>query len=50
MKLNGKKCKEMTISFLRDQPDVSRLCIDGVHLELVHSFKVLGLKLNDKPK
>ena len=40
----------MVISFLQDQPDVPRLCIDGLPLELVHSFKVLGLTLNDKLK
>ena len=45
--LNGKKCKEMLISFLQDQPDVPRLCINGSPLELVHSFKVLDLTLND---
>ena len=50
MKLNGKKCKEMLISFLYDQPDIPRLCIDGLPLELVHTFKVLGLTLNDKLK
>ena len=50
MRLNGKKCKEMLISFLHDQPDVPRLCINGLPLELVHSFKVLGLTLNDKLK
>ena len=50
IKLNGKKCKEMLINFLQDQPDVPRLCIDGLPLELVQSFKVLGLTLNDKLK
>ena len=50
MKLDGNKCKEMLISFFQDQPDVPRLCIEGLPLELVHSFKVLGLKLNDKLK
>ena len=50
MKLNGKKCKEMLISFLYDQPDILRLCIDGLPLELVHTFKVLDLTLNDKLK
>ena len=50
MKLTPKKCKEMLISFLQDQPDVPRLYIDGLPLELVNLFKVFGLTLNDKPK
>ena len=50
MELNGKKCKEMLISFLYDQPDIPHLCIDGLPHELVHTFKALGLTLNDKLK
>ena len=50
MKLNGKKCKEMTIRFLRNQPDIPRLCIDGQLLDLVSSSKVLGVTFNNKLK
>ena len=32
------------------KPDVPRLCINGLPLELAHWFKVLGLTLNDKLK
>ena len=50
MELNGKKCKQMIISFLQNQPDVPRLCIDGLALDLVHSFNAQGLTLNNKLK
>ena len=40
MKLNSKKCKEMLISFLYDQPDIPRLCIDGLPLEHLSYFKI----------
>jgi hypothetical protein len=49
-KLNEKKCKEMIISFLQNQPDLPRLCIDWLPLDLVHSFEALGLTLNNKLK
>ena len=29
MKLNGKKCKEMIVSFARSENDIPRLLIDG---------------------
>ncbi|CAB4042371.1 Hypothetical predicted protein [Paramuricea clavata] len=50
MKLNGIKCKEMIISFLRNETVISRLCIDELSLELVDSFKVLGVTINNKLK
>ena len=50
MKLNGKKCKEMIVSFLRNEIDIPRLCIEETPLELVTSFKVLGMTLNNKLK
>jgi hypothetical protein len=49
MKLNGKKCKQMIISFLQNQPDVPLLCM-GLTLDLVDLFKALGLTLNKKLK
>ena len=50
MKLNGNKCKEMIISFLCVEIDIPRLCMEKVPLELVTSFKVLVVTLNDKFK
>ena len=50
MKLNGNKCEEMIISFLCDEIDIPRLCIENVPLELVTSFKVLVVTLNNKLK
>ena len=37
--MNGKKCKEMITSFLQNQPDILRFCIDGQPLDLVSSCK-----------
>ena len=48
MKLNGKKCKEMMVSFARSENDIPRLLIDGLPLDLVSSFKILGLTMNNK--
>ena len=48
MKLNGKKCKEMIVSLLCNEIDIPRLCIEETPLELVTSFKVLGMTLNNK--
>ena len=42
MKLNGRKCKEMIISFLRCDLDCPILEIDGHQLECVATFKVFG--------
>ena len=40
----------MLNSFVQDQLDVPRLCINESPLELVHWFKVLCLTFNDKLK
>ena len=48
MKLNGKKCKEMIVSFACSENDIPRLLIDGLPLDLVSSFKILGLTMNNK--
>ena len=40
----------MIISFLCDEIDILRLCIENVPLELVTSFKVLVVTLNNKLK
>jgi hypothetical protein len=42
MKLNGLKCKEMVISFLRQSDNYTPLHINDQQLELVTSFKILG--------
>ena len=48
MKLNGKKCKEILISFLQYRlPYDSPIYIDGKQVESVSSFKLLGVMLND---
>ena len=43
MKLNAKKCKELQICFLKEDPQLLPLTIDGHTLETVQSHKVLGL-------
>ena len=52
MKLNGKKCKEMIVSFARSENDIPRLLIDGLPLDLAldlaTSFQILGLTMNNK--
>ena len=40
IKLNGKKCKEMLINFLQDQPDVPCLCIDGLPIRVLSRMSV----------
>ena len=43
MKLNCKKCKEMVISFLQYRlPQENPIYIDGVLVQIVSSFKLLG--------
>ena len=46
--MNVKKCKEMIISFLREKNDIPRLQINELPLDLVSSFKVLGITINNK--
>jgi hypothetical protein len=45
VKLNSEKCKELRISFEKDQPDFHAIVIDGECLEVVKSAKLLGVKL-----
>ena len=40
----------MVVCFLRDQPDIPSLYIDGKPLERLSVFKVLGITLNDQLK
>jgi len=50
MKLNAKKCKEMRISFLKQNTALSTLKVDDQELELVTSHKVLGLIIQNNLK
>jgi hypothetical protein len=50
MKLNGLKCKEMVISFLRQSDKYTPLHINDQQVELVTSFKILGLTINNHLK
>ncbi|CAB3998779.1 RNA-directed DNA polymerase from mobile element jockey, partial [Paramuricea clavata] len=50
MKLNGLKCKEMVVSFLRQSDNYTPLHINDQQLELVTSFKILGLTINNHLK
>lgn len=45
--LNGKKSKELVISFCRDPPQLPRVCIDGSPIQTIQSTKLLGLTIND---
>ncbi len=47
VKLNSEKCKELRISFAKDQPDFHPIVIDGQSLEVVKSAKLLGAKLTN---
>ena len=47
MKLNTKKCKELRIIFLRNEPNLSQLYIDGAPIDTVDSTKVLGVSLQN---
>ncbi|CAB4033677.1 Hypothetical predicted protein [Paramuricea clavata] len=40
MKLNGKKCKEMIVSFVRSENDIPRLLIDGLPMPVGRCYKV----------
>jgi len=48
MKLNAKKCKVVSFSFLRNSPSGQHLYIDGQLLDCVATFKVLGISTNDQ--
>ena len=50
MKLNAKKCKEMRTCYLRETPQLTQLQVDGQALELVSSYKVLGLTIQNNLK
>jgi len=50
MKINGKKCKELTVSFLRKDHQLSPISIDGHTIDNVDSFKVLGVNISNDLK
>ena len=50
MKLNPTKCKELRISFLRQQPNFSQIHIDSAPIPIVESAKVLGVSLQNNLK
>ena len=50
MKLNGLKCKEMVVSFLQHSDNNTPLYINDQQLELVTSFKSLGVSINNQLK
>ena len=50
MKLNGLKCKEMVVSFLRQSDNNTPLYINDQQLEVVTSFKSLGVTINNQLK
>ena len=41
--LNDRKCKELTISFARNEPEFDPICVNRQTLETVNSVKLLGL-------
>ena len=47
MMINVKKCKEMTISFLRNQQSPPSIHINGREIDSVTSFKVLGTNISN---
>ena len=47
VKLNGEKCNELRISFLKDEPVFDPIVLNGQPLEVVKSVKLLGVKLTN---
>ena len=43
VKLNSDKCKELRISFGKNQPEFQPILVNGQELEVVQSAKLLGL-------
>ena len=50
MKLNAKKTKDFTVSFLHSQPSVEPLIVDNQNLEVVNTIKLLGVYLTSDLK
>ena len=45
VKLNSEKCKELRISFVKNEPQFAPIVVDGKELERVTSVKLLGLTI-----
>ena len=50
MKLNVKKTKEFTLSFLKTKPSLEPLIINNRPIEVVHTAKLLGVQLSSNLK
>jgi len=48
IKLNSDKCKELRISFVKDEPQFAPIVVDGNELKKVTSAKLLGLTISSK--
>ena len=48
--LNPSKCKEMMITFQRNQPDFTPITINGTTINLVRKATILGLSMTDDLK
>ena len=46
MKLNSDKCKELRISFARNQTEFSPVIVNGKGLEVVQHAKLLGVTIS----
>lgn len=48
MQLNVVKTKEIVIDFSRNKTPPSPVCIGGINVEIVKSYKYLGVELDNK--
>ena len=48
LQLNTSKTKEMVVDFRRKRPHLQPISIEGSDVEVVRSYKYLGLQLDDK--
>ena len=46
VKINSEKCKELRISFVKDEPQFAPIVVVGNELERVASGKLLGLTIS----
>ena len=46
VKLNSEKCRELRISFVKNEPQFAPIVVDGKELERVTSAKLLGLTIS----
>ena len=46
VKLNSEKCKDLRISFVKNEPQFAPIVVDGKELERVTSAKLLGLTIS----